>query len=522
VASQSLRSLIRGSAEAPTIQLLSGPVAATPDLARFYRLRGYKPAWCGPFGLLPQAGELIAALDSTADDGLDPREYRLPRMRQLSANLGRPGPAGRGLPSPALLELELLLTDAFLQCAAQLERGRVEPRRFLPEWTASEARTDLAELLQRSLAPGQVSAALAGLRPAHPGYERMRQALGRYRRLEEKGGWSEAPSGSITSGASGPAVLALARRLVATGDLQEPLPDSAAFGVEIERALRRFQRRHGLVASGHVDNATRRALTVSLADRRFLLEVNLERWRWLPHDRGGRYLLVRLAEQRLEGVEAGVPVLAMKVVIGKPSMRTPVFSAVMTYLELNPYWYVPRSIALEEVLPAVQQDTTYLTTKGMRVAQGRGDAARAVAADTIDWQAQEPATFDYLFFQPPGPENPLGRVKFTLPNAFDVYLHDTPETELFSRGVREFSHGCVRVEHWLDLADFVLAGQWDQPRIVEEVETGRNQIVRLVVPLPVDLVYWSAWVDEEDQVQFRLDPYGGDEALAAALAALAD
>ncbi|MFA6110489.1 MAG: L,D-transpeptidase family protein [Candidatus Latescibacterota bacterium] len=519
VASQSLRGLIRGSAEAPTIQLLGGPTSAAPDLPRFYQQRGYRPAWCGPFGLLPQAGELIAALDSTADDGLRPEEYRLARMRQLSLGLGRPRPAGRGLPSPALLELELLLTDAFLRCAADLEQGRVEPRRLLPEWTAPDPRTDLPELLQRSLAPSKVSAALAGLRPAHPGYERLRQALGRYRRLEVQGGWGEPPSSSITPGTTGPAVLALARRLTATGDLQEPLPDSSRFGAELQRALRRYQRRHGLAVTGQVDGATRRALAVSLADRRSLLEVNLERWRWLPHDRTGRYLLVRLTEQRLEGIEAGAPVLEMKVVTGKPSTRTPAFSAAVTYVELNPYWYVPRSIALDEVLPEVQQDTTYLTRKGIRVARGSGDAARAVPADSIDWQAQDPTAFEYLFFQLPGPDNPLGRAKFTFPNAFDVYLHDTPEIDLFARPVREFSHGCVRVEHWLDLAVFVLAGEWDRPRIEEEVGTGKNQVVRLASPLPVYLVYWSAWVDEEDQVQFRLAPDGSDETLAAALAA---
>jgi len=518
-AGENLRSRIRGPLEAPVIHVGGERLPAARPLSRFYLRREDRPAWIGPRGPLAHADALLRVLRQMEGDGLRFRDYHLERLEEeMAAWRGTALGADSLAPSAArLVELDLLLTDAFLRCGAHLQRGRVDPRQIHPEWQARVRPVDLAGLLQTALDLNQVEGTLLGLRPPQPGYSLLRRALAAHREIAARGGWSGVPKGRLRRGARGTAVRALCRRLAASGDLPGDAADRKGFGAELEQALRRFQRRHGVEASGRVDSATLAALNVPAEARIAQIELNMERWRWLPHDPGTRYILVRIADFELDVVESGETVINMRVVVGKPYWRTPIFSAAVTYLEFNPPWYIPRSIAVEEVLPAVRQDSTYLARKGIQVAEGGRDTARVVAADSIDWSGIAEEDFDYLFTQLPGPLNPLGRVKFFLPNPFDVYLHDTPNVMLFDQPVRDFSHGCIRLEKSLELTAYVLRETWTRKQVEEAVQSGENQGVPLSVPVPVYLLYWTAWVDEEGKVQFREDIYDSDQRLRRAL-----
>jgi murein L,D-transpeptidase YcbB/YkuD len=245
----------------------------------------------------------------------------------------------------------------------------------------------------------------------------------------------------------------------------------------------------------------------------------MERWRWLPQDFGRRYILINVADFSLEVVEGEHPVMSMRVVVGRQYRRTPVFSDNMTYLVLNPSWYVPANIAGQDILPKIQENPEYLSRQRIRVFRGSGSEAPEVDPATVEWSQLRAQTLPYTFRQDPGPDNALGRVKFMFPNRFNVYLHDTPAPDLFTKTTRAFSSGCIRVEKPIELAAYVLGGNpaWTREALVAAIRSGETQTVRLPQPIPVHLVYWTAWVDGSGVLQFREDVYGRDRVLDEAL-----
>lgn len=289
---------------------------------------------------------------------------------------------------------------------------------------------------------------------------------------------------------------ALRERLRITGDLTTLGSDSLDhFDFTLDRAVRAFQRRHGLEADGVVGKETRAALNVPVEARIRQLVLNLERLRWLPEDLEPRYLFINIAGYSLQVVEGAAPVLAMRVIVGTPRTATPVFSTRLTEVVLAPYWHVPTSIAHSEILPHVRRDSSYLSRNHMEfLAGGRIRPA-------------------------PGPTNPLGRVKFTITNPFGVGLHDTPARHLFAESACAFSHGCMRLEKPLDLAAYVLRGDstWTRERMEAAIERWRETRIPVAEPIPVYVLYRTAWVDEEGIVQFRPDLYGHDARLDRAL-----
>jgi L,D-transpeptidase YcbB len=513
-----LREGIRGGMRDPWILVAGKRRAVASDLSRFYLKRGDRPAWCSPRGPRGQADDLLEALRQVEGDGLNPQDYHLSIIERKMAEWRGVERAEQGLSMRGLVELDLLLTDAFLSCGAHLQRGRVFPQQIHPEWQARVVLADLAGLLQTALDLNQVERALLGLRPPQPGYAFLRRALGEYREMAVRGGWGSVKGvRGLRRGSRGEPVGRLSHRLAVMGDLLEG-EDRNQFDPSVELGLMRFQERHGLEVTGRVDSGTWRVLGVPLEERIAQIELNMERWRWLPHDRGTRYVLVRIADFELDVVENGEPVIEMRVIVGKPYWRTPVFSSKMTHLEFNPSWFIPRSIAVEEVLPKVRLDSSYLEQRNILVAVGGGDSARVVSADSIDWEGITDEEFDFLFTQLPGPGNPLGRVKFFFPNPFDVYLHDTPNSALFEQRFRDFSHGCIRLEKGLELAAYTLGKDWGLERVEEVVDLGEHRAILLPDPLPVYLLYWTAWGEEEGGLQFREDAYDDDRRLMEALA----
>jgi murein L,D-transpeptidase YcbB/YkuD len=482
---------------------------AAPGLGDFYARRRDHLVWSSTSGPRPAAYQLLQVLREPASEGLPQAPYHLEAIEAALSGWQRGGGNRRAL--VRLAELDLLLTSAFLRRADQLQGGRVRPEEC--HWTGGQY-TDPGLLLDSALAADQVQNTLERLRPAHPEYRRLVQGLAAYRRIQAAGGWRALPPGNTPrKGQQGPAEQALRQRLVAGGDL-DSLAGGTGFDEPVERALRRFQRRHTLGATGKADVATLAALDIPVERRIAQLEMNLERWRWLPLGPEARYVLVRLDDYALELVEGGQVRLGMKVIAGKAQWRTPIFNSALTQLVFNPYWNVPPAIAREEVLPAVRNDPAYLEERGFMVVSGLGEAARVVGPDTLDWSAPD-EEWPYTFIQAPGPDNPLGRLKFLLPNEHSIYLHDTPNRELFSREVRDFSHGCIRLEKSFELAVELLADTpgWTRARIREALQSGQTKQVALEHPVPIFFSYWTAWADEEGAVGFRPDLYGLDARL---------
>lgn len=356
----------------------------------------------------------------------------------------------------------------------------------------------------------------ASMADTHPAHERLQQALERYETIAQQGGWPEIPDGDLLEvGDSSDRVIPLRERLAATGDLPEAAASEAApvYDEPLAEAVRHFQERHGLTVDGILGSNTVAALNVPVEERIQTIELNLERWRTVPDTLGERYVLVNIPEFRLRAYEDGREVERMDVIVGAEydGRATPVFQDEMEHVIFSPYWNIPQSIAEEEILPEARRDRSYLVENEYEIVSNYGPDAEVY--DTYDTDLARVASGELKLRQKPGPENALGLVKFMFPNEYAIYLHGTPEDQLFEEAERDFSHGCIRVERPADLAAFVLSrkSEWTPSRIDQAMHDGEWQQVDLDEHVPVYILYFTAFADEDGTIQFRRDIYGHDE-----------
>ena len=498
-------------------------ICGVADLPLFYRRNRFRPIWLEKGKAAPRVDELLAAIGSSRQNGLRPKDYHLGAITAITQKTNRKTGRPASLDVATLVDLELLCTDAYLLLGSHLLAGRVNPETLYAKWLVADPKADFAALLQKAVDNDRIEASLRQLLPPHTGYIALKKQLARYRRLASTYQWAPIPKGRlIRKGNRDRRVPAIRRRL----RLLEDLPAAAVrssdrFDRTVSFAVARFQQRHGLKPDGIVGDQTIAALNVTPARRIGQIKLNLERWRWIPHDLGKRHVLVNIADYSLTVVESGLPVIKMRVVVGQNYRRTPVFSDTLKTIEINPYWNVPTRLAVNDLLPKIKKDRNYLTRNDFSVFAGWKKGARKIDPATIDWSQVTAENFWYRLRQNPGPKNSLGRMKFLFPNRFAVYLHDTPSQKLFAQNMRGFSSGCIRVQKPIDLADYLLEGQkrWNRATISEAIGSGQRTIVRLKGDVDIHIMYWTAWVDREGRLQFRDDIYNRDKPLAAALRA---
>jgi murein L,D-transpeptidase YcbB/YkuD len=505
----------------PRITVEAESLPAAEMLPLVYTRRIYQPVWSDDTGSYPRVETLRKVLREAEREGFRARDYHLAKIDAMLAEFHRHQAAKEPLSPDRLADFDLLLTDAFLTYGKHALSGRINPQTLQASWFIQSPEADLPAILHGALATDRIDEALQSLLPSQPGYTRLRQALAHYRAIATKGGWPLVPGGDkLLKGDQSARVAIVRARLRASGDLAPGgRTDAELFDDLLDRAIRRFQRRHGLEPDGIVGPATLAALNVPVEARVWQIAANLERWRWLPRSLGRRYVLVNIANFTLEVIEDDRPVLSMRIIVGKPYQHTPVFSALMTSLVLNPSWYVPPSIAREEILPLLRRDPEYLAKQHIRVYRAQGAEWQELNPRAINWSQVSATHFPYRLRQVPGPKNPLGRIKFTLPNQFSIYLHDTSSPELFAQTVRTFSHGCIRIEKPIELAEYALQGsvRWSRDSILAAIASGVEQTVAVPQPLPMYLLYWTAWVDADGVVHFRPDIYDRDTPLGKAL-----
>jgi len=487
------------------------PAGHAAAVGRFYELTGRRPAWRQDGAWSAEAKAALATLEAAHREGLDPGDY--------------PGPAFRGLPvsgsAAEIARSDLLLSAGMLRYIGDVKAGRVVPSTLGPQYAVHPVRPDAPAVLAEGLKAQDFSAWLSRLPPDDPAYRRLRHALSVYRDLAAKGPWPRLPDGpTLRAGASGEDVAVLRRQLSLLGDL--PAQDGAGpadFDAALDAAVRRFQRRHGLQVDGAVGVHTRAALAVTPQARARTIALNLERLRWFPHPAPDRYIVINAAGFGLTAIAHGKVAAEMPVIVGKPSWRTPLFEDEITGVTFMPTWTVPPNILRKEVLPKIKRNPDYLAQHNMKVYSGWGSDACEVDPLDVDWKSIGPGASGRRFVQQPGPSNALGRIRFTLHNEFGVFLHDTPAKELFGREVRAYSHGCVRVGDAAALAAFVFNGDpnWPPAAIEAAMNGGETREVDLRAPVPVEMTYLTAWVEEDGTVQFRADVYGRDPPLAGLL-----
>lgn len=518
---EGIRNRLESAAPISAIIIGDELVHASVSLPLFYERRMYLPAWFDRAGKPGPIKALIDVIRDSERDGLRPRDYHLARIENLLRDVSARKVKKVDRSVNLMVDLDLLCTDAFLLLAAHLLAGRIDPETLDPEWKAVRREADFVGILQDALESGDIAKSTAVLLPVHRGYSKLRHARERLQQVSLRGGNPLlAPGATLRTGDSGERVGVLRKILINTGDLDRAASEADdRFDSDLEKAVKRFQLRHGLDIDGAVGPKTLEALNIPVERRIRQIELNMERWRWLPQDLGKHHVIVNIADFGLGVFEGGEMVIHMKAIVGRNYRRTPVFSDSITYVVLNPCWNVPPNVAEIDIVPALFGNVDYLQQNNIKLFHGWGSDMREIDPADVDWGHVNIKRSNYWFRQDPGPANALGRIKFMFPNKFDVYLHDTPARGLFAKNIRNFSSGCVRIENALELAVHLLRGSptWTRERLVAALDTERDLIVRLPQPVPIHILYWTAWADDDGTMHFRNDVYGRDALLDRAL-----
>jgi L,D-transpeptidase YcbB len=455
--------------------------------ADFYKRRSGKPIWIRQGQLTTQARRALDHLAGSEDDGLDPADYRV----SAADNLGATAATIEGT-----ADAEVAITEAILRYIRHATSGRVDPATLRQGLRASFHEPDPVMTLASIAIATDPASVLASLNPPHPQYLALKKRLAELRAAGPAGAKvaeDMLPAGPVLRQGMADARVHLLRLRLGVA-----AADSEIFDVVLAEAVRQFQKQRGLKVTGAVGEATIAALNtrlpISPAHR---VVLNMERWRWLPRDLGPSHVFVNIPAYEMEVVQNGSSVHKARVIVGRPSTPTPIFSDEMELVVLNPAWNVPESIIEKEYLPKLSEDPDFLARQGFEVTK---------QGDTISVR------------QPPGEANALGRIKFMFPNNFHVYLHDTPSRELFGRAKRAFSHGCVRVDDPLALSDIVLGKMagWTELQLLAS-ERREEQPLKMKRRLPVHLAYFTAATTADGRMDAFEDIYGLDAQLLLAL-----
>ena len=480
--------------------LLAGPVT------RFYQARRGVHAWDPK-----DAEEIVQAVRDIRRDGLNPGDYHLAALQRILERR-------KDAPSAALeADLDILLTDAVAGMMDHTRYGRVRPVTLDPTWNVNPRQgAPPVELTVEKIAEaGSTRQAIEERKPTHFIYVGLKRALAQLREIQANGGWPTVrPGRSIRPGQSDPRIPSIRARLAVSGEYSGGRSASTVYDPGLRKAVELFQERHRQDPNGLIDRDAVSAMNVSAAARAEQVRVNMERARWVLPGLSDEFLLVNLPAYKAYLIRGGRNIWEARTQVGEEGKQTPSFRATMRTIVFNPDWTVPPMIIHDEVAGGMRGGKNYVAQKGLVVLDKNG---REVDPSSVDWGQADTDGFPFTVKQPPGPDNALGRVKFLFPNPYSIYLHDTPSKGSFERERRTFSHGCIRIERPLELAQILLSGQMGPGQIQDAVASGETQNVDLAHPIPVVIVYWTVSVGATGEIRYMKDIYDLDGRVLAAL-----
>lgn len=479
-------------------------------LPEFYDSFGFQLIWEDSL----KQESALKALSNTYLDGLDPKDYHLQAIADLLSQNSEDYEIRAGI--------DLLITDGLIRYGTQLLNGKTDARNLEPTLTFEERllSEDMMHQMAQDLKVGNVSAIITRMRPRSRYYDAMMRGLAHYQMLADSGGWRPIALSvqKIEPGDTIADLISIRERMRLEGDLAGEdayITDSLGqiYDLALLKAVKHFQVRHGLNPDGVIGRGTVAAMNISALEKVDLLKINMERLRWIHPDLDSNFVLVNIAGFDLRLVQKDSLTWQTRVVTGKVATATPVFKDEIEYIEFNPYWSVPFSISNGEILPILKKTPGYLRKNDMELLSMSGNLVASNSVDFTSFGSKMP----YMLRQGPGDGNALGRVKFLFPNTFSIYLHDTPSKSLFAREERAFSHGCIRVEDPMVLAEKLLADQGITRSDIDSLVNAKsNKRITLEKPVPILITYSTAFADGST-IYFFKDVYKRDEALRKTL-----
>lgn len=481
-------------------------------LAEFYARRKYSLAWIKDDSLTSSGSAVVSALRNSSMDGLDPRVYHI---RQIERMLAKLQDSDTVVSDNLIISLDMMLTDGLLLYINNLVYGWQDGKKLYPQWPIAHKKIDLVDAADKMSITGDVDKILQDISPKYPQYLKLREKLADYYQVASvDGGWDTIPDGdTLQRGSKGDRVKLLQNRLYISGELAS-INHPGEFDSDLEKAVILYQENNGIDDDGIVGPETLRSLNVSVINRIRQIELNMDRMRFLPDNYPSRYVIVNIPDYSLQTFDDGKLKLLSPVVVGQPNKQTCILNSQIGTIEINPFWNVPSSIASKEILPVVKNNPKYFASNDIKVFKVTEGQYNEIDPGTIDWKKIESGKLNFRFRQNPGDINAMGKLKFMFPNACGIYLHDSPDPELFDETQRGFSHGCIRVGKPKDFAGFLLSQNdgWKEKKFSKELNSGKQQFVSIDKPVQLYIIYLTAWYDaDEDFVQFRDDIYNLDK-----------
>jgi len=482
---------------------------------QFYKKNGYHPVWVKDGKPTDTALKMVDIINNSYLDGLAPENYHSVQLTRL---LNKIKSTDDDIQTNKLqANFDTTLTDAFFLYAHDLHYGILSPNKVFKYWTITPKAINMVALLQDINKNDNLESAIQEITPKYTGYTKLKAKMNEYQQVAiNTGGWQPIDDGeTMKLGEKSDRVYQLQQRLLMSGELSE-IDKKGKFTEDVEKAVTLFQQNNGLYDDGEVDDDTLTALNIPITKRIQLMEMNLDKMRWLPENMGEQYIMVNLPEYSLRAVKDNQVQLTMDVAVGGAEHPSCVLSSKINNVVLNPYWNLPTSIAGAELWPKLKTDKNFLAKKHYVVLQvdSSGTPREIANPEQINWKNMTEKEFNrYRFRQDPGKDNSLGKVKFLFANPCQIYLHDTNESEVFDIYKRDFSHGCIRVGEPRKLSYYILTQQdgWSKRRINSFYKDGKSQSVALATPINLYLTYFTSWVSDDDWTQFRTDIYKLDK-----------
>lgn len=466
-------------------------------LTAFYRSYGFGTVWITP----AERKKVIALLQSSEKEGLFPTDYNIRKIEKIETKVN-------ALSDAEMVAYDFLITASVQKYLWHLSNGKLSPKKIYRDWDLNVNKVDINALLHSGIEGDSLEKTLESVKPKHVIYQSLKTALAQLENYPKDTIKTMVFTEKIVRGDTSSILPGIKRRLIIWKDLEKTDSISAIYDKKTWKAIKNFQRRHGLAADGVIGKSTVDALNFSVTRRKQQIIANLERWRWYPRDFGDHYIIVNIPGYYLRIIKDKDTIERKRIVVGKAERKTPILSSTFNNIVFNPTWTVPPTIIREDLVPDATNNRSYFANRNITIYNSKGKVV-----DPQQWNPKNPRAYRYV--QAPGYHNSLGVVKFNFPNHYTVYLHDTNHRDYFVKNYRSLSSGCVRVEDPLPMAEYMLNDsiRWSRAKIDTLVASKKTTTINLKQKIRLHQLYWTAWMEKNGDLEFRPDIYNLDEDL---------